>query len=202
MQTLGPADISRKNGNEELHAGGVPLGTTLLEFWRWAFSDILNNTTRGVLAEFLIASAMGISHEGVREPWAAFDLITSDGIKIEVKSAAYIQSWQQSQFSTISFRVPPRRYWDKESNLQSQDARRSADVYVFALLAHIDQNTLDPLDVSQWQFYVLPTFELDNRQRSQHSITLRSLATLAGDPVGYSDLHSAIKSAWNRQRIA
>jgi hypothetical protein len=32
------------------------------------------------------------------------------------------------------------------------DAKRQADVYVFALLAHEDRTTIDPLDLDQWKF--------------------------------------------------
>ena len=56
--------------------------------------------------------------------------------------------------------------------------RRHADVYVFALLAHQDKASVDPLDLAQWKFYVLPTSTLDSRNRSQYSITLKSLSTL------------------------
>jgi hypothetical protein len=32
------------------------------DFWRWGFSNLTDNTTRGVLAEFLVASALGRWH--------------------------------------------------------------------------------------------------------------------------------------------
>ena len=49
--------------------------------------------------------------------------------------------------------------------------RRHAQVYVFALLAHTGKATVNPLDLDQSAFYVLPTAVLDGRTRSQHSIT-------------------------------
>lgn len=52
----------------------------------------MGNTVRGVIAEFLVASALGISGD-MREAWSPFDLLTEDGIKIEVKSSAYVQQW-------------------------------------------------------------------------------------------------------------
>jgi hypothetical protein len=63
-----------------------------LEFWKWAFSDFLSNALRGVLAEFIVAKAMDCT-DVQRTEWDAYDVITSDGIKIEVKSSAYLQSW-------------------------------------------------------------------------------------------------------------
>ena len=138
--------------------------------------------------------------DGVREEWAAYDLTAADGTRIEVKSAAYIQSWAQERPSRITFRVPKTHAWDTASNRHSEDAHRQADVYVFALLAHQDQRSIDPLDVSQWDFFVVPTVQLDNRTRSQDSITLSSLRALAGEPVRYSDLRHAVQEAAEIQR--
>lgn len=70
-------------------------------FWRWRCSDLVSNATRGVLAEYIVAKALGVA-EGVREEWASYDLTTPGGTRIEVKSAAYIQSWHQETFSDIS----------------------------------------------------------------------------------------------------
>jgi hypothetical protein len=191
---LGPIPVKRRRGDETFRDGARDLGVSLAEFWQWGWSDLVSNATRGVLAEFLVANALGVA-DGVREEWAAFDLTAPDGTRIEVKSAAFIQSWHQEKLSTITFRVPKTRAWARESNRFSEEMRRQADVYVFALLAHKNQATLDPLDVSQWEFFVVPTAKLDNRTRSQHSITLKSLRALSGEPVMYSDLRRAIRDA-------
>lgn len=197
---LGPIDCRRLSGGEPFHDGAEALGFDVLGFWRWSASDLVSNTTRGVLAEYLVAQALGILDCCVREEWSECDLESPDGTLVEVKSAAYVQSWHQERLSQISFRVPKTRGWDRETNRQDDDLRRKADVYVFALLAHEDQATLDPLDVSQWQFFVLPTYELDERQRSQHSITLPSLLKLAGEGVTFASLRGAVKQAASRQR--
>ena len=41
---------------------------TVGDYWPWAYSDIVNNTNRGVLAEFIVARALG-SFETVRTNW-------------------------------------------------------------------------------------------------------------------------------------
>lgn len=196
---LGPIEVERRGGDERFRDGVRDLGFDLTGFWQWSCSDLVSNATRGVLAEYLVAKALGVA-DGVREEWAAYDLTAADGTRIEVKSAAYIQSWHQERPSPINFRVPKTRAWDRESNRQSEEVRRQADVYVFAVLANQQQSTLDPLDVSQWEFFVVPTSHLDNRTRSQHSITLPSLRTLAGGPVMYSDLRNAVQDAGALQR--
>jgi hypothetical protein len=54
---------------------------------------------------------------------------------------------------------------------------------------------MDPLNLDQWEFYVLPTAVLDARGRSQHSITLPSLKALHGDPLGVAGIVEAVARA-------
>lgn len=196
-QDLGPLHVAWKTGDEVFRsADGKPL-FTLLDFWRWSGSDLIDNTYRGVVAEFLVAKALGILTNGVRQSWMPFDLQTSDGIKIEVKSAAYVQSWHQHRLSKINFVVPKRCGFDANANTLEDTPSRHADVYVFALLAHQDKLSTDPLKLEQWRFYALSARLLDERERSQHSITLRSLEALVGPGVDFSGIGQAVRAALN-----
>lgn len=199
MNELKRRKASLKNGNECLTDNGLNTNYNLLDFWRWSVSDLLSNATRGRFAEFIVGTAIGINSENLRDEWDAYDLITDDGIKIEVKSAAYIQSWDQKRFSTISFSIKPTKYWDAETNIYRNEPKRHADVYVFCLLKHKDKNTIDPLKMEQWDFYVLPTYRLDNYQRSQSSITINSLEKLT-NPKKYSELKDEITKAYEEQK--
>lgn len=187
--------VKPKQGNEQFKTDGQPLDYTLVEFWRWSVSDLVSNATRGILAEFIVAKALISPTDTVRDEWGAFDLITPAGVKVEVKSAGYIQSWSQKRYSTIQFRTPKTKAWDPNTNQMISVSKRQADVYVFAMLAHKEKATVDPMDVAQWQFYVLPTSVLNQRTRSQHSITLKSLEGLAGSPVDYGRLAAAVAKA-------
>jgi hypothetical protein len=191
----------RRSGSKPLHSNGRPLGIPLLDFWRWSSSDLESNATRGVLAEFIVANALGIGLDNVRDEWGSYDLITPEGVTVEVKSAAYIQSWSQRNLSSIIYHIPKTRAWNADTNVQAMESRRQAQVYVFALLAHQDKSSIDPLNVDQWKFFVVPTVVLDARTRSQHSITLRSLETLAGRAFSYDELRDAVHRA-AKQRTA
>ena len=188
-----------KTGREILTNYGFNTQYSLLDFWRWSVSDILSNATRGRFAEFIVGTTVGLDPENLRDEWDAYDLKTADGIKIEVKSAAYIQSWHQNNFSSISFSIKPARYWDSETNMQRGEAKRQADIYVFCHLKHKDQNTIDPLKMEQWDFYILPTYQLDSYERSQSSITLNSLQKLT-DPRKYTELKFEIIKAYEDQK--
>ena len=96
---------SLKSGQENLTYFGKNTNFRLIDFWRWSMSDILSNSTRGKLAEFIVGTAVGTDFASPRDEWDCFDIKSNNGIKIEVKSAAYIQSWDQKKYSTISFSI-------------------------------------------------------------------------------------------------
>ncbi|MGB8411535.1 MAG: hypothetical protein WCE23_01790 [Candidatus Binatus sp.] len=189
----------RKTGREAFRMGGLDLGPTLYEFWAWSVSDFVSNATRGRLAEFIVANALAIpTTVGVRDEWGAYDLETPEGTKVEVKSAAYIQAWYQTRLSMISFRTRKTRAYNHDTGQLDHDARRQADVYVFAHLKHEQKETIDPLDIDQWNFYVLSTAVLNARTRSQYGITLATLKKQEGaGPFTYSELRAAVQRAAN-----
>jgi hypothetical protein len=184
----------RLTGSEAFTDSDRDLGFDVQSFWRWSSSDLVSNAMRGVLSEFLVAQALGVAEESIRQEWDPYDLTAPDGTKVEVKSASYIQTWYQRDYSRISFNVPKTLGWDAETGRESVEPKRQADVYVFCLLYHRDQSTINPRDVSQWKFYVLPTSVLDGRERSQHSIALNSLEALC-PAVPYGELAKAVQDA-------
>ena len=110
-----------------------------------------------------VASALGLTKEP-REEWGAFDLEVPDCGTVEVKSAAYIQSWEQKEYSRISFDIAERKSaWNPKTGKWKEldPPERIADVYVFCLLKHKCQKTIDPLNVEQWEFYVVHRSQLD-----------------------------------------
>jgi hypothetical protein len=181
---------SRKTGYEPFRSANNPLDITMLHFWQWSASDLVSNTARGLLAEFIVASALGLTVE-LREEWRPFDLLTASGRKIEVKSCAYLQAWGQNKLSDIVFNIRPTRAWDANTGAFATELKRQADVYVFALLAHKDKSTLDPLDLDQWEFYIVETRALD--MRIGDSLTLKSLEQLCPVAVPFVDLRNAIE---------
>lgn len=163
-----------------LRSGEEPITGTkqcLSDYWRWAHSDLLNNTERGVLAEYLVGLATNSIAEYSRTEWDAYDLVTPEGITIEVKSAAYVQSWEQERPSRISFSVKESSAWDPVSHRYSAKKKRQAQVYVFCVFKSTDKATADPLDTTQWDFYVVNTDDLNKALGHQQTMALSTLRT-------------------------
>ena len=192
LRALTPA---RRTGEDAIHRSGEPLPLKVLDFWQWSVSDLLSNLTRGRLAEFLVAHALGINvRTGVRNEWDAFDLTTPNGVKVEVKSAAYLQSWHQKRLSNVGWRVGPTRGWEASTNVFSPEARWQADVYVLALFEQREKAGVDPLDVTRWRFFVVPVHLLRDRSRKQ-VLTLRAVTALVGSGVDYDAVARMVEQA-------
>lgn len=189
---LGVIKAVPKIGTELLTFNDKNIGYSLLDFWQWSVSDLISNATRGRLAEFIVGTAVEINPKKVRDEWDFFDIKTDNGIKIEVKSASYIQSWEQKSFSNIVFSIK------KTKKVKTEFPKRYADVYVFCLLKIKDQKIINPLKLEQWEFYILPTCDINNYIRSQSSITLNSLKKIT-QSVSYNELKTEVYKCYTKQ---
>lgn len=184
-----------KNPSENFKFNGQTLDFKLVDFWAWNQSDLIENRNRGILAEFLVRQALKLNFP-TRLEWDAFDLVTEEGIKIEIKSAAYIQAWKQKKYSSISFDIKPTRTLLDDNNY-STESTRQADVYIFCLLHHQDPNTINPMNLDQWTFYVTTTNSLNRTLPEQKSLSISTLETLIHEKCNYSELNERFKKIKN-----
>src|SRR5665213_2498199 len=92
----------------------------LVDFWRWAYSDLVTNEVRGVFAEFIVGHALGVLDEP-RTSWDAWDL-TYRGTKIEVKATGDVQAWAPTGLPPRpTWGIGKRRGWDATTNTTAQE---------------------------------------------------------------------------------
>ena len=171
---------------------------SILDFWVWAASDFLNNILRGTVAEYIVSQAIEACTP-VRIEWDPIDITMRcppKRIKIEVKSAAYLQSWPQKRPSAISFNIAKKRPWDPKTNQYGKTRVRSADVYVFCLLTPKDGRTVNPLELTQWEFYILPKRTLNSSLGNQKTVSLSRLKELGAVALGYDQIRNAVLKAY------
>lgn len=176
-------------GGDEPFQGGGARALKLLDYWRWSGSNLLDNTTRGILAEFLIAAVLNL-HKKPRREWDESDIRMPSGTSIEVKSSAYVQSWEQPKPSVIEFGIAPHRSWNAETGEYREGVKRWANIYVFCVFK--GEEPLHPLDTSKWDFYVIPTEVLNQKRPEQKTIRLSSLEKLLPRKCCYADLKKTI----------
>jgi hypothetical protein len=193
MNNLKAITVQSKNGEESFLFSDKKLNFKLIDFWSWSQSNLLSNSLRGVLAEFIVKTALDIKSD-YRLEWDAYDLETRNGLKIEVKSSAYLQSWKQTTFSKISFDISPKKGWNSETNEYAKVVERQSDFYIFCILKHQDKRTVNPLNLNQWLFYLLPTQILNEQKPTQKTISLNSLLKLNPKECKFDDIKNEMSS--------
>lgn len=183
------------SGNEKFTLHGKGTDMTVLDYWSWSCSDLYNNTMRGVMAEFIVASSFSVALSQIsqmRTDWLPYDLTSPTGRRIEVKSAAYIQSWTpENVYSQIKFDIGKKLAWDGTSYASIPD--RNCDLYVFCVFTALTKD-IPVLNLDYWDFYVLPTSVLNERVPEQKSIVLSSLLKLEPVKTDFEGLATAIES--------
>ena len=77
--------------------------------------DLVSNATRGRLAEFIVAKALKIDTSIARVEWQAYDLITRNEIKIEVKSIPIFKVGIKRTLKNFFFHKKSRT-WNPDTN--------------------------------------------------------------------------------------
>ena len=183
--------VEIKNGTEKFKVKNKSLNFDLSSFWSWNQSNLIENRTRGILAEFIVKKALDIKSDS-RVEWDNFDLVSNTGKKLEIKSAAYIQSWDQEKYSEIKFGISPT-VGTIDNSKYDGNKRRWTDFYVFCLLKNKDQTTINPLDLSQWTFFILETKILNKHKPEQKTIGLNSLLKLKPIECEFSEIIKIIE---------
>jgi hypothetical protein len=168
----------------------VGVDASVADFWRFAMSDLRMNNIRGYLAEFLVAGAIGLG-DVRRIEWDAYDLLVDDWIRVEVKSSAYLQAWEQQHLSRIEFSGLRGTRYDPRHGDDPGGRQLNAHVYVFGVQTAKDHDAYNPLDISQWEFYVLSKSDLEEGRIGQ-SLGLKALDRLSGGSTLWTELRDRV----------
>lgn len=182
-----------------IHGSDRFVGTDakVIDFWQFAMSDLRMNNTRGYLAEFLVAKALGLNNVR-RVEWDAYDLLLGE-VRIEVKSSAYLQAWDQPRPSRISFsglrgtRYHPRHGYDPAGK------GLNAHVYVFCVQTAMTHENFNPLDLGQWLFYVVKRSTLE--RLGSASVGLATVVRLAKSDTSWAELRTTVLHAAEGEEI-
>jgi hypothetical protein len=189
-----PKKVSRKNPSQAFVHLPQSEPRTVQDFWSWAYSDLLQNTTRGVLAEYIVAVLLGID-DTPRMPWDAYDLRLEDGTTVEVKTMSLLQGWAQKQLSSPRIVIGPTRAWDPQTSTMEIEPTFNAELYIFCYFQADSHDTAEPLDLDQWAFYVLPRSVLIEVLGNRKSITLKHLEKHGIIPLTASELANTARNS-------
>lgn len=182
-------DKNLLSGDELFLDNGKPLGLTMRDFWSFQFSNILHDPDE--IAEFLVAKALGMNEPCNKEYWTLCDIQYRDK-RVEVKETSFFHSFNEpgkvSKNRVFGIQKANSIYEDQEHENRYE---RQNDLYVFCLLNGTDREEAWPLEVSHWEFYVVPTAVINQECGDQKTISLSRVRSFATH-VNYSELRRAI----------
>lgn len=150
-------------------------------------NPLIENSYRGLIAEIIVGEALGAEWRLCSCDWKGWDFEHMAGTRLEVKQSAARQTWTGLRNATKPiFDVRARTGYFDGADWVS-DARRFAEIYVFAHHPLMDE-TADHRDPLQWRFYVVPA----NRLPSSKTLSLAKIALLA-EMVPWGALKAAVE---------
>lgn len=212
--------IKKLTGSEQFVDGGAKIPVRITDYWQWAYSDLLRNTQRGVLAEFIVKTALDLGgitcNHPMRLAFEPYDLLgppitahPGNGSamtlsRIEVKSAAYLQAWERrhpEKEQKLSFGIAPAKIPDETGDYPANAPRqRNSDLYVFCVFTPSSgERDANILDLGLWRFYVAKTRTVNELCQERKRISLGSKlfsdVTENNEPLRFDELCNAIVAA-------
>ena len=183
--------IKKYTGSEKFIMNDKELPYSMTDFWSWTLSCIHDSMTRGSFAEHIVKIALdNAGYNYNDEPKTGMELYDLDGpvipatgkeSHIEVKHTGYfrynphIDDYIETKYQRFS--IEKKHVPDKMGDFSEESiAQRNNDIYVFAVYTAKDK-TQNIFDLSLWDFYVMPTFQLDQDSYWSNckSISLKSV---------------------------
>jgi len=185
------------NGKEKFISQNKELDFGMLEFWCSKFSNVYN--IQEYIAEFLVEQALGIEKSHNTEYWTLFDILYKD-YRIEIKETGYYHPWNEngkiSEMRRFGITKANSKYENKES---SNIYERQNDIYVFCLNVGKTKETSNPLNIDNWEFYIVPTKKINEVCKNYKSIGLNKVKKIA-TKVNYFEIKEYIDNLIDKMK--
>ena len=174
-------------GKEKFVFDGQSVGFDFLEFWKFQYSNIYS--LHGEIAEFIVARALGVTESQNSAYWTLWDTSYRNK-RIEVKATAYYHLWNEngniSKQRTFGITKANGSY-DADKSENSEFCRQN-DVYVFCLNTGETKESSNPLDLSNWEFYLVPTAVINEKCGDNKTISLGRIKALGFSAKRYDEI--------------
>jgi hypothetical protein len=151
---------------------------------KWTYCDLLGNTQRAMLAEYIVASSLHRAESSTKltnRPFELLATISNKPMRIGIRYASYLQSAEAEHPDHISFNM---------------NAESGCDLYIFCLYKALTREA-NPLNLNLWDFFVATASDISNRNQK---LTLSSLMKIASMSCTHNGLYKAINNICNSTR--
>lgn len=180
-------------GKEVFVLNGEAMGFDFLDFWRFHYSNIYDLQDK--IAEFIVAKALGVNEAQNDQYWTLWD-VSYRNKRIEVKETSYYHSFNQegkvSKQRIFGITKANGSYDPTKSG--NTDFCRQNDIYVFCLNIGDTKETSNPLNLNNWEFYIIPTAIINEKCGNNKSISLGRIKNLGYSAKRYDEIRAEIDS--------
>lgn len=180
-------------GKEKFEFDGKELDYDFIDFWKFHYSNIYD--IQGRIAEFIVAKALDIHESQNDQYWTLWDL-TYKGLRIEVKETSYYHSFNKEGkvSQQRSFRITKSNGSYDPQISGNSDYCRQNDVYVFCLNTGYTKDESYPLDLNNWEFYIVPTAVINEKCGDNKTISLGRIKKLGFVAQRYDEIRPMLDS--------
>jgi len=175
--------------NEKFIFNKNELDFGILDFWKSKYSNIYN--MQEVIAEFLIEKALGIDKAQNTDYWTLYDILYRK-YRIEVKQTSYYHPWNEnSKISNIRrFKITKANSKYDSKDFENKFERQN-DIYVFCLNTGETKETSNPMNLDNWEFYVVATKIINEECKNNKTISLNKVRKIC-KKISYNEIKETI----------
>jgi hypothetical protein len=140
--------------------------------------SLIQNNVRGEYIEQIVANCLSNDWAHCAGDWAGWDFERTDGVRLQVKQSADLQTWGAAK-RPASFSIAPATGYYLNGTKWIAEPGRPAHLYLFAWHGVVDE-TADQTDPRQWQFFAVSEPALPANAKTISVRTLKRLAKPLG----------------------
>lgn len=163
--------------NEKFTFNNKELDFEMIDLWRAKYSNIYN--MQETIAEFIVERALGVEKSFNTDYWTLYD-IPYRNKRIEIKETSYYHPWNEggkvSQQRTFGITKANSNY---ENADEENKYERQNDIYVFCLNTGETRESSNPINLNNWEFYIVPTSIINEECGNNKSISLNRVKSFA-----------------------
>lgn len=177
------------NGREKFTFDGKDTGFDMLDFWQFQFSSVFN--LQEYIAEFLVAKALGINEAYNTEYWTLFDIAYRDK-RIEVKQTSYYHPWNEGGIVSVQRTFGITKANSNYDSPGKNRFERNNDIYVFCLNTGNTREESYPLNLNNWEFYIVPTSYINEHCGNNKTISLSRIRNIGFAAKRYDEIKAEV----------
>ena len=178
-------------GNETFIFNGEVADFKFLDFWKFHYSNIYDLQDK--IAEFIVSKALGVNEAQNDQYWTLWDVLYRDK-RIEVKETSYYHSFNQEgkvSKQRVFGITKANGSYDPAKSGNSEFCRQN-DIYVFCLNTGDTRESSNPLNLNNWEFYVVPTAIINEKCGDNKTISLGKIKRLGFSAKRYDEIRADI----------